>query len=163
MKVEDIITKFSNYIFGYEHIKKPSIYYRLLNGKDLAPIFCDKSGSIVCVWKHGINENIVWIDSEGTPCNIFAENLDQFFEIIPYGPEFIYDYLSAIENHLLSPNLIPHPKSTFTIDYINETYLQIDTQLLGEYCEWLEENELSFNKNPILKINKIIESSNFSN
>ena len=164
MVIKNLISEFSKFIFDYEFIEKPSLYSNLLNGKEIRPIFTDKSGSIVGIWERENNEIIVWIDSEGSPCNVFAKNINHFLEIMPYGPGFIYDYLSAIENHKLSPNLIPHPNRQFTIDFINETYIRdrIDDEVLKNYSSWLNKYDLSIRKDPTSGIEKLIESLNFS-
>ncbi len=39
MKTEDLINQFSNYLFGFELIKDKVIFSRLLDRKDLIPIF----------------------------------------------------------------------------------------------------------------------------
>ena len=165
MKIEDLTTKFSNYIFGFEVIKDKTDYSELLDGKDLIPVFAHKSGSVVCIWENEGKEKIVWIDSEGTPCNVFAEKLEDFFEILPYGPNFIWDYLSKHENYLISPNPFRDPKKVFTSEYITETYIDNieDKELFGDYCNWLKENELIFNVNPTEKISKILKDSDFVN
>lgn len=148
MLIQNLISKFSTYIFGYEYIKNPSFFSSLLNGKELVPIFSDKSGSVVCIWEKDNKKNIVWIDSEGTPCNVFGESINDFLEIMPYGPEFIYDYLSAIENHKLSPNLIPHPSQTFTTNYINKTYIKnkADKKIINDYSDWLKKKQFKFKR-----------------
>lgn len=163
MKTEDLINQFSNYLFGFEFINDKTLYSELLNGKDLLPIFTDKSGSVVCLWKCEGVEKLVWIDSEGTPCNAFAKNIEDFFEILPYGPNFIWDYLSKHQNHLISPNLIPNPETIFTLKYITENYIDNieDKALFDNYCDWLDENNLSFNTDPIKKIKDVISNSVF--
>lgn len=164
MKVANFISRFSDYIFGFEYVKDKTHFSELLGGKDLTPIFTDKSESVVCLWNEEGYEKVVWIDSEGVPCNVFAEKIEDFFEILPLGPTFIWDYLSKHENYSRSPNPFRNPKTVFTLEYIHENYIDVieDKDLFNDYCGWLKENNLEFNTNPIEKIGNVISNTNFS-
>lgn len=87
----------------------------------------NKAGCLFCYWKEASEDTeespVAWIDSEGSPNAIFASNLYQFFELLPYGTGAIYDIIKACERFALSMDNNSDPAILFK-DLYRQTFDQ---------------------------------------
>jgi len=67
----------------------------------------NKAGCLICLYgKQNAMEDgsIVWLDSEQSPSGIFADSLEIFFSLLPYGMGYLYKIISNcidINNNLI--------------------------------------------------------------
>jgi hypothetical protein len=91
--------------------KAEEIYFDFINKSEkgkLTVIGKNKAGCLICTYDNqGATErgSVVWLDSERSPSGIFADNLEMFFSLLPYGMGFLYEIISGgidIDNNLIN-------------------------------------------------------------
>lgn len=121
------------------------------------------SGSLICLWeKTGTGDKIVWLDSEGSPNAVFANDFAEFLSLLPYDTKFIYKVISKT---LQFPNT--------TIESVKQWFTQTPEQIieanksrypgLNKYLEFLKEQSIIVNPAPIETIfNNCKNNADFS-
>jgi hypothetical protein len=132
------------------------------NAAELVPIFTMANGGVIAAWKlKGESElgkmPIVWIDSEGSPNDVFAENIDALISLLHYYLGYFYDILKANKRHSDNPSMY----KPATVRFPNEEFLRTAVEKWGEDSDleefhlWLEENsDIPREQSPVEKIVK---------
>lgn len=88
-----------------ERIKDQSRVEDFLDNKEVSKhfhgLFRTGTGSLICTWQYkqaAKNHPIVWIDSEGTPISVIANNFRDFLALMHYGIGVIWNGAGRIEN-----------------------------------------------------------------
>ncbi|MEO8414747.1 MAG: hypothetical protein ABI472_13865 [Ginsengibacter sp.] len=116
------------------------------------------SGSLLSFYSKIADANVnevpvAWLDSEGAPCIVVSNNLQDFFSILPYGMGFIYSVASVIENNLNEADLLAKTKQRITqnADELLETskkrFLDVDDLLT-----WLNSKNIKLSSDPVTAI-----------
>lgn len=78
----------------------------------ITPVAGNKAGCVVAIYRREPaappeTQPLVWLDSEGSPNGIFAQHLNAFLCLIPFGSGLIYDVLThclaSYQQHGLAP------------------------------------------------------------
>ena len=121
------------------------------------------SGSLIAIWKEkklpADQLPLVWIDSEGTPINVFANNFAEFLTLLPYDTGFIYDLISKWEYFANNPN--SNPENYYDSKMLKEILEEnrINYSSLAEYEKWLhDEMVLMTATNPVKMVGDAIRN-----
>jgi hypothetical protein len=76
---------------------------------ELIPLGMHGSQSVIAIWNISATEDmesqpIVWIDSEGSPREVFANSFRDFLALLTYDTNSWYDYITAWQQYLDSPS-----------------------------------------------------------
>jgi|RhiMetdeSRZDD1v2_1073273.scaffolds.fasta_scaffold00470_4 hypothetical protein len=97
----------------------------------LQPFAKNKAGCLFCFWKEEQQEDkwpVVWLDSEGTPNVVFADNGVDFFSMLPYGTGLIYDIIRSCERYVNAPDTFDSPEVLFA-----DSYATLQKNTIGLY------------------------------
>ncbi|MFC4873935.1 hypothetical protein [Negadavirga shengliensis] len=132
--------------------------------KNFEVIVAHTSHSLVCFWV--LNETtpkqkhpIVWLDSEGAPNSVFAQNFEEFLSLIPYGSGTIYDILSSWLDYMDEPDSTEPPLERFDKIYLEELLNEANENENGlkEFILWLNKVNVKIAENPVELIRKAIK------
>lgn len=127
-------------------------------------LFEEGTGSIICTWQYESNSNekpIVWLDSEGIPISVIANNFKDFLSLMYYGYGMIWHAASNIENFnplyfdgASEPEEFSQDKLLkYKLDEIKE-----HEERYNAFLQWCETNGISPNESPIRTIEKAISN-----
>jgi hypothetical protein len=131
------------------------------------PIVFHGSGSVIALWN--LNDQstisccpIVWLDSEGSPNSVIADNDDDFLSILPYGTAIFYDLINAWLRHLKSPKKFPDPQTEYVDEvlqyYSNKTIESAGKEKYDAFINWLNNTcKIKKSTNPALIIGNAIK------
>jgi hypothetical protein len=122
----------------YQHLKLFENFNQAI-AAHMEPWGSNKAGCLVCCWKEGPSMEeypVIWLDSEGTPDCVFADNTHTFFQLLPYGTGHLYDIIMGCERFVNNPGSFPSPELSFSNSYAQ---LQQNTkQVMQHYKEIME-------------------------
>jgi hypothetical protein len=123
----------------------------------------DGTGSVIALWRSNrLSNPIVWLSSEGFPNSVFANSIQEFLSILPFGTAFIYDVLCNHYFHKESPKLQPAPKQKFTPAKM-KLYLKHNEKRYkahAQFMAWLRKDmKIAVAGNPLAVIEKAIRKN----
>jgi len=135
------------------------------NSKIVLPVVSHSSGSIIGLINYEKNdqtyvESVIWLDSEGWPKCIFANNFDSFLKLLPYGTENIYDMIASILFWSENPNESKDPKDKFKNDFLLNILKERKNNIKHQfaYLEWLSNiMQLKTDDNPLITVQDAIK------
>lgn len=133
---------------------------------DLIPLFTMANGGVIAVWIQNKslsleNQPIVWLDSEGSPSEVFAENLDSLFALLHYSQGSIYDVIFANQMNEEDPELFESAIKRFSLEEFTQAAAEDwdENETLNSFHNWLEANlGVSIEENPIERITNATKS-----
>jgi hypothetical protein len=125
------------------------------------------SGSLIASWQNDGTSNklenpIVWIDSEGSPICVIADNYLQFLSILPYGIVLFYDIVSTWESIKSNKERFSEFSEKFNLSYCKSLLAENDNfnkDSITKIDKIINENKISIETNPFTKIIKAIENN----
>jgi hypothetical protein len=147
VKYEQFLEQVSGNPFDFR-IRKDVKLFQNFNesiSQAIEPLGTNKAGCIVCIWKEkkSMQEGpVIWLDSEGEPNCVFADSIQDFFLLLPYGTGHLYDIIVACERFMVDPATFPSPEILFSGSYAsllqkieNDKELKNATDLYKEIME----------------------------
>jgi hypothetical protein len=97
---------------------------------------------------------IVWLDSEGTPTGVFANNFAEFLSILPYGMIYIKHIIYSIQREEGDPDIAQFQQNRFTVAAAQQALEEHRKNYPGShlYLSWLHQMGLQEAANPALLI-----------
>lgn len=142
------LKKHSENRFKYLVAEKSVPYFHLIGQQ--------ASGSLICFWQYeeGIalnNQPLVWLDSEGFPRAVFANDFETFLQLLPYGTGAIYDIITAVLNSRDPSKKSKKITNLFDTNRLNSCLQTSQKSFPAHdlYLHWLDEKKLAPSLEPV--------------
>jgi hypothetical protein len=164
--MNQIDEKFADFYITKTGTEKLSTLIGKENAKFFDVIGAHSSHSLICHWQYekGIpieRQPVVWLDSEGWPNGVFAQDLRIFISLLPYDTGFLYDIISSWMCYKENSESVLNPNEKYTKDDLKRM-LDSARQRYGAYSKflkWLDrEMNIRICDDPVGLIGKAMES-----
>lgn len=126
----------------------------------------NKSHSVFAIWTiikatKIEDQPIVWIDSEGSPYEVFASGFKELLALIPYDTVSLYNYISAWNQYLDDPNNYQHLLKKYNNPSLFKEQLAHAASTHHPhqaYMKWIDARQIILSENPFMDIGKAMQA-----
>lgn len=112
----------------------------------------NNAGCYIALWGEVDDSSpVLWLDSEGFPLSVFANNFAEFLSLIAYDTGAIYEVVSSCRYFTDDPANNSDPKKRFTPSYL-KMLLEISQQNNSGHAslvEWLGQHGVEVAEDPV--------------